>query len=204
MKKLIASMTPSARVRAALALWLLVIVCGCGGSPAVQYYTLNPLAPATSGSPALTYTVVVGPVAFPDMLDRPQIATRNSDNRVDYAEFHQWAGRLREDFKRVLIENLGAILADKGVAVVGDDFAVNPALRLALQAQQFDGRPGDSLLLNASWTLQDLKTREVLAVRKSLIREPVPAGSYAELAAAHSRAIEALSREIALEIRSRR
>jgi hypothetical protein len=186
-----------------LALGLLLGIAGCAGSPAVQFYTLTPLAPPPAVLSAADMTVALGPIAFPDILDRPQIATRHDDHRVEFSEYHHWAGRLKEDFRRVLVEDLGRLLAGDRVAVTGDELAPEPNLRLALQVIQFDGRPGDAVLLSSAWALRDPKTHQTLVLRKSMIREPLPAAGYAERAAAHSRALAELSREIAAEIRRR-
>jgi uncharacterized lipoprotein YmbA len=71
---------------------------------------------------------------------------------------------------------------------------------VAVSFNRFDGRLGESVGLNAAWTLRAPKHRKTLAVRTSVLQEPVTGPSYADLVAAQSRALAALSREIAAEL----
>jgi uncharacterized lipoprotein YmbA len=54
--------------------------------------------------------------------------------------------------------------------------------------------------LRAVWGIRDPKTNLMIAVRTAVIEQPAAASDYAALVAAQSRALEALSREIAAEI----
>ena len=183
----------------------LAVLCvtGCLGrtSPPVDFYTLSPL-PRTEGgaAPGAGSAVAVGAVMLPSALDRPQIVTRTSDNQVGFSEYHRWAGTLKDDVTRVLIENLSILVKGSGRTVLSADAAVNPAYRLAVTVNQFDGRLGDKVWLKAVWAIRDLKANQMIAVRNAVIDQPVAASDYAALVAAQSRALEALSREIAAEI----
>ena len=59
----------------------------------------------------------MGPVLLPAHLDRPQIVTRASENRLVLAEFHKWGEPLNTNFARVLAEDLAVLLATERVAV---------------------------------------------------------------------------------------
>lgn len=178
-------------------------VAGCLGrtSPPVDFYTLSPL-PRTEGAaaPGAGSAVAVSAVMLPAVLDRPQIITRTSDNQVSYSEYHRWAGTLKDDATRVLIENLSILVKGSGRTVLSSDTAANPAYRLTVTVNQFDGRLGDKVWLRAVWTIRDPKANQMIAVRTAVIDQPVAASDYAALVAAQSRALEALSREIAAEI----
>jgi uncharacterized lipoprotein YmbA len=178
-------------------------VTGCLGrtSPPVDFYTLSPLPRSEGGAaPGASGAVAVGAVMLPAALDRPQIVTRTSDNQVSFSEFHRWAGTLKDDVTRVLIEDLSILVKGSGRTVLSADTAVNPAYRLTVTVNQFDGRLGDKVWLRAVWAIRDLKPNQMIAVRNAVIDQPVAAGDYAALVAAQSRALETLSREIAAEI----
>ena len=183
----------------------LAVLCvtGCLGrtSPPVEFYTLNPL-PRTEGGEASGSAgmVAVAAVMLPAVLDRPQIVTRTSDNQVGFSEFQRWAGTLKDDVTRVLIENLSILVKGSGRIVLSSDAAASPAYRLAVTVNQFDGRLGDKVWLKAVWTIKDSKANQMVAVRTAVIEQPVTASDYAALVAAQSRALEVLSREIAAEI----
>jgi uncharacterized lipoprotein YmbA len=142
----------------------------------------------------------VGAVLLPSVLDRAQIVTRTSDNQVSYSEYHRWAGTLKDDVTRVLIENLSILVRGSGRTVLSADTAANPAYRLTVTVNQFDGRLGDKVWLKAVWSIKDPKANRMIAVRTAVIEQPVAASDYTALVAAQSRALEVLSREIAAEI----
>jgi uncharacterized lipoprotein YmbA len=175
---------------------------GClGPSPAVEFYTLAPLprtAGRTGGDPAAI--VAVYPAAIPAAIDRPQIVTRTDDNQIMLAEFNRWGGTLKDEISRTLVENLGILLADRRVSVMSDNLAPDPAYLVTVTFNRFDGRLGDRVWLNAAWTVRDQKGRKTLAAKHSVFEEKVSGPGYAELVAAQSRALGALSREIAAEL----
>jgi uncharacterized lipoprotein YmbA len=74
--------------------------------------------------------------------------------------------------------------------------------QVAVEVTQFDGAPGGMVLLTARWVLRSGDGRNTLAMRKSSISESVEGADYAALAAAQSRAVARLSREVAAAIQS--
>jgi len=144
----------------------------------------------------------VGPVEFPKFLDRPQIVTRKSQNRLDVSEFHRWAGSFSEDFLRVLARNISMLLPADRVAAYPWTDQFSPTHRIQLTVEQFDGRFGGDVVLNVTWSVWNKKDTNEPEVKKSLIREPLSSGSYEALVAAKSRAIAALSQEIAEAIKT--
>lgn len=178
------------------------VLSGClGAGRPIEFYALTALAPpAVVANGAPSAVVAVLPAAIPAVLDRPQIVTRTGENRLALAEFNRWGGSLREELSRVLVENLGALLAGRGVKVMSDRLAPEPACVVAVSVNRFDGRLGESVWLNADWTLRDPRQKKTLAVKSSALRETVAGPGYAELVAAQSRALAALSREIAAEL----
>jgi hypothetical protein len=182
-----------------------LVLGGCATSPPAQYYTLAPLQPpGVKAASVPTFTVAVGPVINPDLLQRPQIATRTSDHQISFSDFHKWAGSLADETKRVLVVNLNALLSGARAAVTTDDMAIDPDYRVVVNVNRFDGRPGGSVWLNAVWTLKEQKGKMAIAVNQSVIEEPVSGQGYPDLVSAQSRAIGQLSREIAAGIASAR
>jgi hypothetical protein len=188
-------------IASALAFSLVLIGCGRTSSP-VEYYTLAPMprsAAAVAAQPQ--FTIAVRPVTLPDLLDRPQIIVRTGETTVSVSDFQRWAGTLRKDFSRVLVENLNILLQDVPAAAATDDIALDPDVIVAVHVNRFDGRPEGGLVLSALWSIKPQKGKPEMVVRKSLIEERSEAPGYEGLVAAHSRAVAALSREIAAEIR---
>jgi hypothetical protein len=181
---------------------------GCMGSKPSKFYMLQALS--TAGlEPQATIAekeiaVGVGPVALPDYLDRPQIVTRTGQNELQLAEFDRWVGPLDENFAQVLADNLSTLLATDRVALFPWPKSTPIDYQVAVEVTQFDGAPGGMALLTARWTLRSGDGQNTLAIRKSSISESVGGADYAALAAAQSRAVSRLSREVAAVIQSLR
>jgi hypothetical protein len=147
-------------------------------------------------------SVGVGPVEIPEILDRPQIVTRSGPNKLQVDEFHRWAGRLDENFARVLAENISLLLGTDQVVVYPWQADFKPRYRIALEVRYFEGQWGEDVLLEVFWTLASRESQETLTARKSVIKEPLSATTFEELVAAQSRAIAQLSREIVREVQN--
>jgi hypothetical protein len=189
-------------VKFALGIGLLgLVLAGCATSPPARYYSLAPLQPpAVMAASVPRFTVAVGPVILPDLLQRPQIATRTNDQQISFSDFHRWAGALADETKRVLVVNLNGLLAGLRAAVSTDDMAIDPDFRVVVNINRFDGLPGSSVWLNAVWTIKEQKEKMAIAVNQSMIEEQVSGLEYLDLVSAQSRAIGQLSRAIAAEL----
>jgi uncharacterized lipoprotein YmbA len=183
-----------------------LLFVGCRSTPPpTAFYTLTAVTKAEtagqSSAPLGNLGIGIGPVQIPEYLDRPQIVTRTAPDKVTLSEFNRWGGSLRHDLPRVLAENVAALLGtDRALAYPWGD-RLDPAYRVALHVQQFDGALGGPAVLRVTWIVTGREEKTPLAVRKSDIQEPVSGKDYDALVAAQSRAVAALSREIAGEVR---
>jgi len=177
--------------------------CRSATSP-VQFYTLTPLT-AMSGKvkaagAADIISVGIGPVEIPKIIDRPQIVNRTSPNRINVDDFRRWAGSLHEDFLKVLAVNLAELLrSNRVVAYPWEDY-FDPDYQIFMEVHRFDGKLGEHVVLDLTWTVTGREVRDILLVRKSLMKEPVGGMDYEAFVAAQSRLLADLSREIAREI----
>src|SRR5882757_4935 len=87
-----------------------LLLSGCAESKPARFYVLTPLMAAKEATAAKGPALGVGPVVIPQYLDRPEIVTRSSDNRLDLANFDQWGGRFGDNITRALAENLSGLL----------------------------------------------------------------------------------------------
>lgn len=180
----------------------LALVAGCGSSPTVHYYTLNAAeAPAITTAPAKAeLTVTVGPVSVPDVVDRPQIVLQVGANRVERSEFDRWGEALKLAIPRVVAAGVARELASAQVFVYST--SAPPAdFRVLIDVERFESEPAKAVTMVASWSILSRAKGEPKTGR-SVVREPVGAAGYDALVAAHSRALAALSRDIAEAIRS--
>ncbi len=183
---------------------LTLILSGCYfRSPSAKYYTLSamqcPEDSIKAAGAVSRFTVAVGPVILPDMLRRPQIAVRAENHQMVFSEFHKWAGLLKDDIKRVMTENLSGLLAPDGATVFTDDTLMEPDYRVVVNINRFDGRPGDSVCLDAVWTLKDTK-RQDSAVFHYHVTEQCPGQTYTDIVRTQSLVIADLSHELAGKI----
>ncbi len=179
---------------------MIFLLAACSTTTAVRYYTLNPfpemqqdISQAVSGD---TLAIGVGPVEFPKFLNRPQIVTRKSQNRVEVSEFHRWASPLQGDFLRVLAKNISILLPMSRVAVYPWKDQDSPTYSIKLNVEQFDGQFGKHVILDVTWSVAKQKDENDPVVKNSFIKEPVSTEDYEAIAAAKSRAIAVLSQEI--------
>jgi uncharacterized lipoprotein YmbA len=176
---------------------------GCLGSPRETYYTLSAGAavnPATSASGESAYSIAVGSITLPEVVDRPQFVLRTGPNEVSIVELHRWAGPLRSEIPRIIADNLAAELNVKRVAAHPQSAGDNADYRVLVDIQRFDSAMGESVTIDALWTVKRVSDG-VLRTGRSTARESGSGGSYDALAAAHSRALATISREIAEAIR---
>ncbi len=195
-----------ARTLAGLLLILLVSGCATTSRP-VDFYTLSPAAVsgAPESLPANCRDVVIGigPVLWPHYLDRPQIVTRLSPNRISFDEFHRWAGPLEEDFERVLIDDLSKLLQTDYVIKSPGKLFYKPRYQVQIHIDQFDGQPGDAVTLKAAWSVVDPNSGKEAALRESTLRVPTTGEGYEAMVVAASAAVAELSHQIATELSGR-
>jgi len=183
----------------------LFVFSGCGSSKASRFYTLNTMESTQAVQKNVTaeQQIVIGldPVEIPDYLDRPQIVTRYSGNELHISEFDRWAGPLREDMQRVLLENLSVLLSGEPVAVISETWGVPLDYRLAVNITRFDVAAEEDVELKAQWTLVGKDKQEII-VRESSMRERIEDKGYSAVVSAMSRSLGKLSQDIAEEIKS--
>lgn len=172
---------------------LAALLSGCvSTSPPTLFYTLNPAAPAASQSSPLSLGVTVSD--FPEIIDRPQLAVRASQNRLLLLDQHHWAGPLRRQFLRTLSEDLLLLTGSRQVWSAPWEESLHPDRQIGVDLQKFEGTLGQEALLQASWTVKDQEGR-IIRAQVSQLREPAP-GAHEELVAAQSRLVARLAREI--------
>lgn len=171
---------------------------GCASAPA-RFYTLASTATA-DGAPAAHYGVLVGPVSVPASVDRPEFVVQVAPNRVDVDEFNRWAAPLNDGIARAVAGDLAVLLGTSDVAVAPlANF--NAAYRVTINVQRFDSVQNQSVLIDAVWAVQRTAGGDTRAGR-TVANEAVQGDGFDALAAAHSRALAAVSADIAAAIRA--
>jgi uncharacterized protein len=173
---------------------LVVLAAGCASDP-THYFTLTPTATATVTPSKLS--IAVGPVTVPATVDRAQIVVSNSgSNQLTFDEFNRWASPLQDNLARVVAEDLVVFLGTPRVTLFPQTVATDVDYRVEIEVRNFESSPGHTAALDAVWTVRRVKDGKAQTGRTSA-REPLQDSGYDALAAAHSRAIAAMSKDIA-------
>lgn len=177
---------------------------GCATTPQSRFYSLRSVSDSatkernTTSLPHLS--LGVGPVQIPEYLNRPQIVTRTGRNELHLAEFNQWAESLRDNFSRVLAENLSIMLAADHVFVFPwESFTPTIRYQVTVDVYRFEGNADGRAVLVARWSILE-ENNKVLLTRKSDFSEPWVADNYENLVEALNRTVGDLSKEIASAI----
>jgi uncharacterized lipoprotein YmbA len=176
----------------------LILAGGCA-SPPSHFYTLS--AKTAAAVPASALSLAVGPVSVPAAVDRPEIVVSTGANQVQLDEFNRWASPLKNEISRVVAQNLVALLGTGKVTQFPETTSADAAYRVSIEVQSFESVPGEHAGLDAVWTLRRARDDKSRTGRTSL-QERVSEPGYEGLAAAHSRAIARLSRDIADGVRA--
>jgi uncharacterized lipoprotein YmbA len=180
-----------------------VFAAACSTTPASHFYTLSRSEAPTAAPDSKTanLSVVVGPVSIPAIVDMPQIVVSTGPNQVAIDEYNRWASPLQNNISRVVAENLVAMLGTPRVSLFQQSLNAEADYRVAIEVQSFESAPGDAATLNGVWIVRRTKdgTREI---GRTAVREPVADKGYDALAAAHSRGLARMSREVADAIRA--
>ena len=190
---------PLGRCRIAVALAAGMLATGCGASAPAKFYTLAASATPDGLAPA-SYGVVVTQVAVPSVVDRPQFVVQVAPNRVEIDEFNRWAAPLNETIADAVAANLSLQLGTPNVATALRA-SFEPSYRVSLDIQRFDSIPGEAVVVEAVWAVTKISTGRTFSERTAA-RESVQGNEFDALAAAHSKALTTVTREIAKGIRA--
>jgi hypothetical protein len=184
------------------ALLAVAALAGCGSSPKSHFYTLNSGTPPASAPAAASYSVGIGMVTVPDVVDRPQIVTRSGANQVTIDEFARWAEPLKSDIARVIAANLMRELPGALVSTYPQSANIDADVRVGIDVLRFESVPNDAATIEVLWTVKPAKG----AARsgRAVVREATGGAGYDALVAAHSRALDAVSKNIAAAVRATR
>lgn len=180
----------------------LLVQTGCGTSKPSRYFLLSALGPTESEKEDRGVSVGIGPVDFPEYLNRPQIVTRSSRNRLYLGEFDRWAEPLEQNFTRVLAENLAVLLSTDDVVEYPWKRSAGIDYQVLVTVNRFDATRSGDTVLHVRWTVRDADGHTIVPPRASRIAKPVASADYEAIVKAGSRALEELSRQIATAIQA--
>jgi uncharacterized lipoprotein YmbA len=184
------------------------LLLGCvTTNPPTDFYILASLDPAagpTGKQVGADVLIGVGPIRFPERLDRPNIAIRESRNKLYLSEFHRWAGTLENEFATTIARNMEILLNTNRVihypwsAAMLD--ARDPAqitYQVAMHVDRFDATIGDNATLRVGWVILEGSEGDILVAKTSTYTEPVEGEDHDAVVVALNRNLDKFSRDIA-------
>jgi uncharacterized protein len=139
----------------------------------------------------------IGPIRLPGYLDRQEIVTRVSPNRIDLSEYDQWAEPLETNFSRVLGQNLAVLLPINRLVFFPWESTRSPAYQVEVEVLRFEANVAGDVQMSAHWAILETSKKIPLRSGESLLaRQPAVKSTDAAVAAL-SETLADLSREIA-------
>ena len=130
------------------------------------------------------------------------MATRTTQSGLQFAEFDKWAEPLDKNLIRVLADNLSVLVPSEHVCTYPWPGSMQVQYQISLEIIHLEKMPGEKVILDASWNILGNNGEKLLVMKRSKLIMPVESAGFDAIASAESRAVEALSREIATAVRS--
>jgi uncharacterized lipoprotein YmbA len=180
---------------------LLALLAACGSTPKESFYTLAGPATPMPAEAASPVAIFVGPVTVPEAVDRTPLVVRTGPNSVDIDDFHRWAEPLKSAIPRVIAETLMRELATPRVMASRAGAAMPVDFKVAVEIQRFESSFADGATLDALWTVTATRGGAPRTGRTT-VQERTSFPDREGVAAAHSRALARLGRDIAAAIKN--
>jgi len=144
----------------------------------------------------------IGPLDIPEYLNRPQIVTLDKNDMLQIAQFDRWAEPLDIGLRRIIREDLTAILPEASLYIYPWNLSIPVQYQVAIEIIQMDSRMDTEMSILAQWMVMDPRNSKILVMKKFEFRQAVLPHNYAGLAKTLSAACLSLSNEIARVISS--
>jgi len=171
-------------------------LAACASAP-VQYYTLLPAPDSTeteSAAPPANFQFELMPVGVPAQDDVPQLVVRQGGQSVALLNGQRWVAPLADEVRGALAVDLARRMHAPDISS-GVPAAGKPVLRIKVELRRFDSSPGNYALIDATWTVRELRSQAVLTC-STRISESVGQG-YGDVVAGHQHALSTLAGQIA-------
>ena len=164
-----------------------------------KFFVLSPVGADPTNLGTRQILVGLGPIKMPAYLDRQEVVTRVAPNRLELSGQDRWADPLDSDFTRVLAQNLASDLGTQRITFFPWYNTTIVDYQVKVNVYRFESDKDGKVDLTAHWQVLS-GTGKLLIVHDSTYMETSKPGDTSDSAAAMSRALGRLSREIASAI----
>jgi uncharacterized lipoprotein YmbA len=181
---------------------LALMLLGACSTPQEHFYTLigdtppaQPLAGSNNG-----LSVQVAAITLPEAVNRNELVVRNGANSVVVHDTRHWAESLKSAIPRVLANDLPPLLDGATVSTMDDNVGQHAKYQVKLDITRFETTLGGTEAIDAAWVIhRDSDKTDVAG--KATLRVAARGGDFDDAVAAHARALNQLSGEIANQIK---
>jgi uncharacterized lipoprotein YmbA len=159
-----------------------LLLAGCSSTP-TRVFDLSTgadTAPATIASPGGGPLIWVDKPAVAGYVDRAQMVTRSSGNRISMHEFEVWSDPPADLIARAIVDDLALRFGKDRVMRTPVSRHATPDWQVELDVTRFDVDDAGQAVLDARWTLLAGTGDRLAATRREVIA--VPGGDPADAA----------------------
>ena len=171
---------------------------GCGSSPPVRYFSLEPVYETVENSSAEQPVVGLGQLRTPNYLFRSQMVTRSRGGELIVHDYRRWSEPLDQAVHRVVAANVDSLVTGMTVISFPYDNAVRPSYRVHGSLDRLDVDDSGLAVLAVQWGITARDGSVLAAPRRA--RYEARTGSPEDPAAvvdALNQALAQFSRDIA-------
>lgn len=169
-------------------------------TPPVRYYTISSIALPAAGvqiNGKRTVTIGIMPVELPGYIDRTQMVRRAGPNRLEVSSLHWWADYPDKLVQQVIEDDLQALMPDARIVNLPTAAGLKPDVIVTFRFLELIGTADRKMLLSAVWDTAERNAPATFRSHRIRIVQPMKNASFSELAAAHSRVLATLCRQVA-------
>ncbi len=179
---------------------VVAVLFGCGSSPAVRYYNLEPIEAEAHADNADTVLLGLGPLGVPQYMTRQQLVTRGRGTEMIVDDFSRWAEPLDRAIHRVLAVSVDTLMNDVTVVPFPYNNLISVTYRLVGDVERFDVDESGRAVLIVQWGVGDTDGRMYVSPRRSRFESQASSNGPDAIVQAMANTAAQFSREIATEL----
>ena len=189
-----------------MAMAAVILLAACAGSKPSSFYLLSPITNPSAERPgaegANSIALAIGPVELPKHINRAQMVTYASPNKIELDEFNRWGEPLADNFARVLGDNLALLVPTQRIVVYPWRGGTPFEYQITVEVSSFAVRPTGEAVLVARWAVFSNRGKRVIMSWRSSFAQQVGAPGFEGAAAALSKLVAELSQDIATTVKT--
>lgn len=191
----------SMRARIVLLCALPIFAAGCGSSPPVRYFSLEPVYETVGDGGEAKPILGLGQLRTPNFLFRSQMVTRDRGGELIVHDFRRWSEPLDHAIHRVVATNVDSLLEDVTVVAFPYESSLRPDASVNGSVERFDVDTVGQAVLIVQWSITSRDGDVIAPPRRSrYVTMAQPADDPAAAVEALNRVLGSFSEDIAREV----